>query len=108
MYILYQVYLVTFGKLAEDGNRVVLDGTFLWIRGRSGKVQMKIKRSPNRLYMVLLKTVVGAAHVSSRKQSREALRLQQQQLEMEMPSVNGCVTHRCDRSGASSRNEIRE
>lgn len=35
--------IISLGKLAEDGNRVVLDGTFLWTRGRSGKVQMKIK-----------------------------------------------------------------
>jgi hypothetical protein len=69
---------------------------------------MKIKRSPNRLYMVLLKTVVGAAHVSSKKRSREALRLQQQQLEMEMQSVDGGVTHHGVSSGASSSNKIRE
>ncbi|XBI14374.1 hypothetical protein VPH35_140971 [Triticum aestivum] len=100
--------IISLGKLAEDGNRVVLDGTFLWVRGRSGKMQMKVKRSPNRLYMVRLKTVVGAAHVSSRKRSPEAFRLQQQQLEMEMPSVNGGVTHRGVRSGASGSNKVRE
>lgn len=81
--------IISLGKLSEDGNRVVLDGTFLWVRGRSGKVQMKVKRSPNRLYKVLLKTIVRASHVSARKRSEEGL--QQQHLDVEVPSGRGHI-----------------
>lgn len=78
--------IISLGKLSEDGNRIVLDGTFMWIRDNFGKVQMKVKRSSNRLYKVLLKASTRVVHMSPRKRSREDMSLQQQQqFDMETP-----------------------
>ena len=52
--------VISLGKLSEDGHQIVLDRMFLWIRDMFGKVLLKVKRSPNRLYKVLLKTPGGA------------------------------------------------
>ncbi|CAH9074982.1 unnamed protein product [Cuscuta epithymum] len=48
--------IISLGQLSEDGNKIVLHGTFLWIHDRFGKLLMKVKRTQNRLYKVLLET----------------------------------------------------
>lgn len=47
--------IISLGELSEEGNKVVLSGYFLWIYDERGRLLMKVKRSGNRLYKVLLK-----------------------------------------------------
>lgn len=49
--------IVSLGQLSEEGHKVVMCGVFLWIRDNQGKLLMKVKRSANRLYKVLLYTM---------------------------------------------------
>lgn len=46
--------IISLGQLAEEGNKVILNGEFLWIYEKEGKLIMKVKRSANRLYKILL------------------------------------------------------
>lgn len=41
--------IISFWKLAEAENRVILDGEMLWVYEKSGKLLMKIPRAANRL-----------------------------------------------------------
>lgn len=43
-------------QLSEAGNKVVLNGDFLWVYDKLGKLLMKVKRSPNRLYKLIIET----------------------------------------------------
>lgn len=40
--------------MSEDGNKVILDGEYLWIYDERGRLLMRVKRSANRLYKVSL------------------------------------------------------
>lgn len=42
--------IISLGQLSEDGNKVILDGGYLWVYEQSGKLLMKVQRSSNRLY----------------------------------------------------------
>ncbi|XP_074361102.1 uncharacterized protein LOC141701320 [Apium graveolens] len=43
-------------QLSEAGNKVVLNGEYLWVYDKLGKLLMKVKRSPNRLYKLIIET----------------------------------------------------
>lgn len=42
------------GQMSEQGNRVELQGDFLWVYDSDGRLLMKVKRSANRLYKIML------------------------------------------------------
>lgn len=46
--------IISLGQLAEDGNKVLLKGEYLWVYEDGGKLFMKVKRSPNRLYKIII------------------------------------------------------
>ena len=46
--------IISLGQLSESGNKVVLQGNYLWVRDEKGELLMKVKRSPNRLYKILI------------------------------------------------------
>lgn len=46
--------IISLGQMSEEGNKVVLDGEFLWVYGGDGRLLMKVKRSANRLYKIML------------------------------------------------------
>lgn len=48
--------IVSLGQLSEDGNRVVLRGEFLWVFDKEECLLMKVKRSSNRLYKIIIET----------------------------------------------------
>ncbi|XP_020243636.1 uncharacterized protein LOC109821889 [Asparagus officinalis] len=48
--------IISLGQLSKDGSRTVMCGSFLCIYDRNGRLLIKVKRSPNRLYKVLLET----------------------------------------------------
>lgn len=41
--------IISLGQLSESGNRVVLDGNFLWVYSKDGRLIMNVKKSGNRL-----------------------------------------------------------
>ena len=51
--------IISLGKMSEEGNKVVLHGEFLWVYGNDGKLLMKVKRSTNHLYKILLEESQG-------------------------------------------------
>lgn len=48
--------IISLGQISEEGNRVTLNGEFLWVHDHQGRLLMKVKRSSNRLYKIILKT----------------------------------------------------
>lgn len=48
--------IISLGQISEEGNQVVINGEYLWVRDNRGRLLMKVKRSPNRLYRIVLKT----------------------------------------------------
>lgn len=46
--------LISLGKMSEKENMVVLNGNYLWVYEQSGTLLMKVKRSQNRLYKLLV------------------------------------------------------
>lgn len=62
--ILHEVYyipelrsnIISLGKMSEKGNRVILKGNYLWIFDKNERMLMKVKRSQNRLYRILIET----------------------------------------------------
>ena len=51
--------IISLGQLSEEGNRVVLNGEYLWVYDVKGRLLMKVQRSANRLYRVLLEDNTG-------------------------------------------------
>ncbi|KAL8092628.1 hypothetical protein AgCh_034770 [Apium graveolens] len=47
------------------GNRVILKGDYLWVFDKSERLLMKVKRSPNRLYKLMIETVKPRCLLSS-------------------------------------------
>lgn len=56
--------IVSLGQLSEDGNRVVLKGEFLWVFDKEERLLMKVKRSSNRLYKIIIETSKGMCLMS--------------------------------------------
>ncbi|KAK9059981.1 hypothetical protein SSX86_020685 [Deinandra increscens subsp. villosa] len=48
--------IMSLGQLTEGGCEVNMKGDKLWVRECSGRLLMKVSRSPNRLYKIALKT----------------------------------------------------
>lgn len=46
--------IISLGQLSEEGNKVILNGNYLWVYEKQGKLLMKVKRSPNRLYRLII------------------------------------------------------
>lgn len=46
--------IISLGQLSEDGNKVVLNGEYLWVYDDRGKLLMKVQRSINRLYKIVI------------------------------------------------------
>lgn len=51
--------IVSLGQLSKDGKKVVLKGEFLWVFDEHIQLLMKVKRSQNRLYKVILEESSG-------------------------------------------------
>lgn len=49
--------IISLGQMSEDGNKVVLKGDLLWIYDEKDRSLMKVKRSSNRLYKLIIETV---------------------------------------------------
>lgn len=48
--------IISLGQLSEKGNKVVLNGAFLWVYDTQVRLLMKVKRSANRLYKIILES----------------------------------------------------
>ncbi|XP_074374848.1 uncharacterized protein LOC141715758 [Apium graveolens] len=46
--------IISLGQLSEDGNKVILDGDYLWVYDERGRLLMKVKKSKNWLYKISL------------------------------------------------------
>ena len=46
--------IISLGQMSEEGNKVILSGDFLWVRDIKGNLIMKVRRSENRLYKIIL------------------------------------------------------
>lgn len=65
--VLHEVYyipslcsnIISIGQLAEEGNRVEIKGSFLRVYDIKENLLMKVQRSPNRLYKLLLESSTG-------------------------------------------------
>ncbi|XP_074336204.1 uncharacterized protein LOC141673363 [Apium graveolens] len=62
--------ILSLGQLSEEGNRVVIHGDFLWVYDKIERLLMKVKRSGNKPYRVVAKTVDSSCLVS--KEEEEA------------------------------------
>lgn len=49
--------IISLGQLSETGNKIVLKDMYLWVYEDDGRLIMKVKRSTNRLYKIILETV---------------------------------------------------
>ncbi|XP_074363311.1 uncharacterized protein LOC141703780 [Apium graveolens] len=47
--------IISLSQLSEEGDKITLNGDMLWVHDKQGKLLMKVKRSVNRLYKVILK-----------------------------------------------------
>lgn len=60
--VLHKVYyipalcnnIISLGQLAEVGNNVILNGDHLWVYDKDAKLVIKVKRSFNRLYKIVI------------------------------------------------------
>ncbi|KAL8154787.1 hypothetical protein AgCh_000227 [Apium graveolens] len=48
--------IISLGQMSESGNEVTLKGKYLWVFDKKKKLLMKVKRSQNRLYKLLIET----------------------------------------------------
>lgn len=48
--------IISLGQLSENGNKVVLNGNYLWVYDGNGRLIMNVKRSENRLYKIVIET----------------------------------------------------
>lgn len=48
--------IISLGQLAEGGSRVVMNGVHLWVYDKGGKLIMKVRKSMNRLYKVIIES----------------------------------------------------
>lgn len=51
-----QTNIVSIGQLSEEGNRVVIKGEYLWAFDQHERLLMKVRRSQNRLYRLMIET----------------------------------------------------
>ncbi|XP_074347273.1 uncharacterized protein LOC141686115 [Apium graveolens] len=48
--------IISLGQLSEEGKQVTIKCEYMWIHEEEGKLLMKVKRSANRLYKLILKS----------------------------------------------------
>lgn len=46
--------IVSLGQLSEAGNKVILNGVYLWVYDEQRRLLMKVKRSANHLYKIIM------------------------------------------------------
>ncbi|KAL8097202.1 hypothetical protein AgCh_030354 [Apium graveolens] len=46
--------IISLGQLLEEGYKFIMSGEYLWVRGEQKELIMKVKRSTNRLYKIIL------------------------------------------------------
>lgn len=46
--------IVSLGKLSEDGNKVIMKGDYLWVYNEHRRLVMKVQKSANRLYKMVI------------------------------------------------------
>lgn len=51
--------IISLGQLSKNGNTVVLKGNFLWVYDEQRRLIMKVKRSANRLYKIIIDVTSG-------------------------------------------------
>lgn len=56
--------IISLGQLSECGNKVILNWMFLWIYDEQGRLLMKVKRSGNRLYKIILQSCQSSCLIS--------------------------------------------
>lgn len=56
--------IISIGQLSEEGNRVVIKGNFLWVYDDTERLIIKVQRSQNRLYKLLVETSNSACLMS--------------------------------------------
>ncbi|KAI3523596.1 hypothetical protein L1887_01838 [Cichorium endivia] len=49
--------IISLGQLAEGGDEIRIKDPFLWVHDAAGKLLMKVRRSPNRLYKIELEDI---------------------------------------------------
>ncbi|XP_074351811.1 uncharacterized protein LOC141690959 [Apium graveolens] len=49
--------ILSLGQLSEEGNQVIMHGEFLWVYDKDKHLLMKVKRSANRLYKIIVESV---------------------------------------------------
>ncbi|KAL8116448.1 hypothetical protein AgCh_022808 [Apium graveolens] len=48
--------IISLGQLSECGIKVILNGAFMWVYDEKGRLLIKVKRSCNRLYKIILES----------------------------------------------------
>ena len=56
--------IISLGQMSEEGNKVILKGEFLWVYDVTGKLVMKVRRSQNRLYKLIIEDTGGVCLLS--------------------------------------------
>nr|GEV43536.1 hypothetical protein [Tanacetum cinerariifolium] len=49
--------IISLGQLSKHGDMIQISGAHLWVHDKNGKLLMKVNRSPNRLYKIVLNEV---------------------------------------------------
>lgn len=57
--------ILSLGQLYENGKKVILNGIYLWVDDEQRRLLMKVKRSENRLYKIVLETSQNKCLMSS-------------------------------------------
>lgn len=60
--------IISLGQLSESGHKVMLQGDYLWVNDERGELLMKVKRSPNRLYKILIDNVSSMCLLSKEEE----------------------------------------
>lgn len=74
-HVLREVYYITtlrsniisLGQLLEEKSKVVLKGEYLWVYEKKGKLLMKVRRSKNRLYKIILEETKDVCFLTKSK-----------------------------------------
>ncbi|XP_074342749.1 uncharacterized protein LOC141680417 [Apium graveolens] len=60
--------IISLRQLSETGNKVVLSGNYLWVYEQQGNLLIKVKKSHNRLYKLLVETIKPVCLLSKTKE----------------------------------------
>lgn len=56
--------IISLGQLAEDGNKVIMNGVHLWVYDNDGRLVMKVRKSFNRLYKIIIESGISECLLS--------------------------------------------